>query len=247
MFSHDCHHLSYVSLLTLEVAIPNSVLKKIKEADINFRKAWLQDEVIAAYLQCLQCKYDGIKYCAPTEAMCLSLSRSVKLLWSNENLSDIKLVLIPFNPSGIHWVLIVLNIDSDEILILDPMAKGYIKDNNHHQLCVKVGMELFSRKFRKHKIQAISSRDHILQADSFNCGVFVCYYAKQLCEGNLEFCYESFKSVNFESIFNALCINMHFSPNCYCSHYNISGGSLISCLTQEISGKRFTTFLLEIV
>ena len=179
------HNLSYVSIMSLAVQVPKKTLSLLKKVDRNFKHRWLQDEIIAAFLCCLERSNDSVKYCGPTEALALSYSRSVKLLWSKQDLSNIKLVFIAYNPSDNLWILVVLRITEEEIVILDPLQRDYNESDPSHQMCVKVGRELFSRKFRQNKVVVALSPDHILQKDCFNCGVYVCYYARQLCEGKL--------------------------------------------------------------
>ena len=70
-----------------------------------------------------------------------------------------------------------------KIWILDPLSKCYLRENKYHKLCSRVGLKLFQRKFKKTNIKNGTSTEHVLQQDSYNCGVFVCYYAKQNYEG----------------------------------------------------------------
>ena len=80
-------------------------------------------------------------------------------------------------------VLDVLDVKLNKISILDPLSKCYLKENKYHKLCAPVGLELFQRKFNKTNIRIVTSTEHVLQQDSHNCGVFVCFYAKRICEG----------------------------------------------------------------
>ena len=47
---------------------------------------------------------------------------------------------------------------------------------------VKACNKLFVQKFGK-ELESISSPEHCLQEDSKSCGVFCCYYARQICSG----------------------------------------------------------------
>ena len=80
-------------------------------------------------------------------------------------------------------VLDVLDVKLNKISILDPLSKCYLKENKYHKLCAPVGLELFQRKFNKTNIRIVTSTEHVLQQDSHNCEVFVCFYAKRICEG----------------------------------------------------------------
>ena len=101
-------------------------------------------------------------------------------MWNKQDLSNTKLVFIPFNPSNVHWILVVLKVAEGELFVLDPMNKTYDDGNDQHKQAIKVGEELFSRKFRQHSVITIPSPDHVLQTDGYNCGIFICYYVKQI-------------------------------------------------------------------
>ena len=77
----------------------------------------------------------------------------------------------------------ILDVKLNKISILDPLSKCYLKENKYRKLCVRVRLELFQRKFNKTNIKIVTSTEHVLQQDSHNCGVFVCYCAKRICEG----------------------------------------------------------------
>ena len=128
-------------------------------------------------------KHDQVKYCGSTEALVLSHCRSVNLLWDGDDLTNIRYTFVPYNPSGRHWMLILLDIRLNKISILDPLSKCYLNESKYYKLCARVGLGLFQRKFNKTKIKIVTSTEHVLQQDSHNYGVFVCYYAKRICEG----------------------------------------------------------------
>ena len=128
-------------------------------------------------------KHDQVKYCGSTETLVLSHCRSVNLLWDGDDLTNIRYTFVPYNPSGRHWMLILLDVRLNKISILDPLSKCYLNESKYYKLCARVGLGLFQRKFNKTKIKIVTSTEHVLQQDSHNYGVFVCYYAKRICEG----------------------------------------------------------------
>ena len=170
--------------MTFETAsnISSDKIATLKKIDNSFKPGFLQDEVIGSYLLNLVRQHDQIKYCGSTEALALSHCRSVNLLWDGDGLTNIRYAFVPYNPSGRHWILIVLDVKLNKISILDALSQCYLKENKHHKLCARVGLELFLRKFNKTNI-TVTSTEHVLQQDSHNCGIFVCYYAKRICEG----------------------------------------------------------------
>ncbi|XP_065682272.1 uncharacterized protein LOC136095504 [Hydra vulgaris] len=179
------HQLSFISLLTLENIISSDLLQKIKKKKIQFQKGWLQDEVIGSFLHCLEKRFPFMKYCGPTEALALSYSRSIKLLWKDVDTENIDQVFIPFNPTNSHWILIHLKVKTEEINVLDPLASNVLLNNISHKKSIAVAKEIYKRKFNILNPNVISTQSHCLQKDGYNCGVYVCYYALQLCEGRV--------------------------------------------------------------
>ena len=171
--------------MTLEIAsnISSDKTATLKKIDNSFKPGWLQDEVIGSYLFNLVRQHDQVKYRGSTEALALNHCRSVNLLWDGDDLTQTRYTFALYNPSGRHWILIVLDVKLNKISILDPLSKCYLKENKYHKLCARVGLELFHRKFNKTNIKIVTSTEHVLQQDSNNCGVFICYYAKRICEG----------------------------------------------------------------
>ena len=160
--------------MTLEIGsnILSDKIASLKKTDNSFKPGWLQDEVIGSYLLNLVRQHDQVKYCGSTEVLALSLCRSVNLLWDGDDLTNIRYTFVPYNPSGRHWILIVLDVKLNKISILDSLSKCYLKENKYHKLCARVGLELFQRKFNKTNINIVTSTEHVLQQDSHNCGVF---------------------------------------------------------------------------
>ena len=158
--------------LKIAINISSDKIATLKKIDNSFKPGWLQDEVIGSYLFNLVRQHDQAKYCGSTEALALSHCRSVNLLWDGDDLTNIRYTFVPYNPSGRHWILIVLDVRLNKISILDSLSKCYLKENKYHKLCARVGLELFQRKFNKTNINIVTSTEHVLQQDSHNCGVF---------------------------------------------------------------------------
>ena len=171
--------------MTLEIAsnISGDKIAILKKIDNSFKPGWLQDKVIGSYLFNLVKQYDQVKYCGSTEVLALSHCRSVNLSWDGDDLAIIRYTFVPYNPSGRHWILVVLDVRLNKISILDPLSKCYSKENKYHKLCARGRLELFQRKFNKTNIKIVTSTEHVLQQDSHICGVFVCYCAKRICKG----------------------------------------------------------------
>ena len=119
-------------------------------------------------------------YCGSTEAI-IANNKDFSRLWFNQNLENIERVIIPFNPTNSHWILPLLDINNCELSILDPL--GQLCDGSRNfESCQNVAAGIFNYKFVQ-KIFRIKRLQYVQQTDSFNCDVFVCYYAKQIVSG----------------------------------------------------------------
>ena len=119
--------------MTLGIAsnISNDKIAALKKIDNSFKPRVRQ--------------HDQVKYCGSAEALALSHCRSLNLLWDGDDLTNIRYTFVPYNPSGRHWILIVLDVKLNKISILDTLSNCYLKENKYHKLCARVGLELFQR------------------------------------------------------------------------------------------------------
>ena len=103
--------------MTLEIPsnISSDKIATLKKIDNSFKPGWLQDEVIGSYFFNLVRQQYQVKYCGSTEALALSHCRSVNLLWDGDGLTNIRYAFVPYNPSGRHWILIVLDVKLKKI------------------------------------------------------------------------------------------------------------------------------------
>ena len=89
-------------------------------------------------------------------------------------------VFVPYSPSGVHWLLIVLNFLLSTIMLLDPILENNISDI---ELVKEIGIKLLKNKFSLQSMTVIPAKKHSLQEDGYSCRAYVCYYAKRICEG----------------------------------------------------------------
>ena len=169
LIKYGCHNLSYLSLKSLEIHCSPSSISDIKKTDPYFRVGWLHDEDV-----------DSNLYCGSVEARASVAGKSMKCLWKNEQLFNKELVFVPCNPSGVHWLLIVLNLLQSTIMLLDPMLENNTSDI---ELVKEIGIKLLKNKFSLQNMTVIPANKHSLQKDGSSCGTYVCYYAKKIFEG----------------------------------------------------------------
>ena len=78
------------------------------------------------------------------------------------------------------WLLIVLNLLHGTIMLLEPVLENNYSDI---ELVKETGVKLFKNKFSLQNVTAILANKHSLQEDGSSCWVYICYYAKRICDG----------------------------------------------------------------
>ena len=104
----------------------------------------------------------------------------MKVLWKDQQLFNKELVFVLYNPSGVHWLLIVLNLLHCTIMLLEPVLENNYSDI---ELVKETGVKLLKNKFSLQNVTVILANKHSLQEDGSSCWVYICYYAKRICEG----------------------------------------------------------------
>ena len=104
----------------------------------------------------------------------------MKVLWKDQQLFNKELVFVLYNPSGVHWLLIVLNLLHGTIMLLEPVLENNYSDI---ELVKETGVKLLKNKFSLQNVTVILANKHWLQEDGSSCWVYICYYAKRICEG----------------------------------------------------------------
>ena len=104
----------------------------------------------------------------------------MKVLWKDQQLFNKELVFVLYNPSGVHWLLIVLNLLHCTIMLLEPVLENNYSDI---ELVKETGVKLLKNKFSFQNVTVILANKHWLQEDGSSCWVYICYYAKRICEG----------------------------------------------------------------
>ena len=93
--------------------------------------------------------------------------------------NKIEYICIPYNNSGMNWILAVLVVKAATVLVSDPMVNEYQPFNKAHQRAVYIASEILNHQFQK-QVEKFESIKHILQKDSNSCGVHCCFYESQV-------------------------------------------------------------------
>ena len=141
---------------------------------------WLHDDIVDSYLFLLELKFSHVLYCRSVEARAVAAGKSMKFLWKKQQVFNKELVFVPYNPSGVHWLLILLKVLQVTIMLLNPMLENNTSDI---ELVKEIGIKLLKNKFSFQNVIVIPANQHSLQEDGSSCGAYICYYAKRICEG----------------------------------------------------------------
>ena len=95
------------------------------------------------------------------------------------NSGDIDYVYLPYNNSGTHWILAVVDVRASAVIILDPISINYQPSNKSRKEAVFIASEILNKRFSKEAIEVNTIR-HSSQQDTNSCGVYCCFYATQM-------------------------------------------------------------------
>ena len=165
-----------MSLFLLEVIFSSKEYTLVKQSAPGFRPGWLQDKVIPAYLYNTRQKHLNIH---PSEALALNKFKKLPNLSAQVDSNEIEYICIPYNDSGMHWILAVRCVKTATILALDPMVNEYQTFNKTHQGAVYAATEILNYQFQK-QVEKVEPIKHSLQKDTNSCGVYCCFYSSQV-------------------------------------------------------------------
>ena len=112
LICNGCHTLCLIDLLSLETNLSDSDIYQI-------RCSFMLTQESGSNL-----------YCGFTKAMIIANNKDFLRLWSNQNLENIEKVIVPFNPTNSHWILLLLDINNCELSILDSLGQLYEGSRN---------------------------------------------------------------------------------------------------------------------
>nr|XP_009859582.2 uncharacterized protein LOC101243210 isoform X1 [Ciona intestinalis]XP_026691885.1 uncharacterized protein LOC101243210 isoform X1 [Ciona intestinalis]XP_026691886.1 uncharacterized protein LOC101243210 isoform X1 [Ciona intestinalis]XP_026691887.1 uncharacterized protein LOC101243210 isoform X1 [Ciona intestinalis]XP_026691888.1 uncharacterized protein LOC101243210 isoform X1 [Ciona intestinalis]XP_026691889.1 uncharacterized protein LOC101243210 isoform X1 [Ciona intestinalis]XP_02669189 len=175
--------ITYGQLLTLESELSITEYESASAHDHHLTFGWLSDAIINSYLWQLCSSYDHVIYADTNIAEVMKHGGSVSQLWQNGNLNDKALAFIPWNPRGLHWVLLVIDIKQHKLLYLDPnQSDDNNKNKNMYKAKSVIGKSL-RNKFNFSLSSIATNLCKTSQTDDFGCGVYICMYALWLTKG----------------------------------------------------------------
>ncbi|KAK7582668.1 hypothetical protein V9T40_014113 [Parthenolecanium corni] len=172
------------SLKTLDLFISNEEYNIIKNNHHNFVRGWLDDTIIDAFLY-LCCANDNQSFAVRVFRNSVIYgygffeTPSAKIVTNFLEQNPIfNYIFIPCNTSGSHWTMLVVTYQN--IMIFDPMHTRIDMDSALFQYAIM--WQCFLTKICNRHFEIVFS-DHFCQTDTFNCGVFVCWFAHSLMIG----------------------------------------------------------------
>ena len=103
---------------------------------------------------------------------------------TSQNKKD-SVIIIPFNPTGYHWIFNQIYLSSRRYCIIDLLRDDMNEGSKTFAKTLFVIKCILQNKFGLElKSLNLEKNDHPLQNDSISCGVMVCYYAKRFTQGN---------------------------------------------------------------
>ena len=129
LLKNHCHSISFLDLLSLEVNLAKDELRRIRQYDSNFKIGWLHDEVTNSYFSVICKCQEKVLYCGTTEALLISHGKSFRRLCKNESIHKDSVIIIPFNPTGYHWVFIQIGLRNRRHCIIDPLRDDIDKSS----------------------------------------------------------------------------------------------------------------------
>ena len=180
LFKYGAINICWYQLMSIEN--PSSVSPSdkclLKQISRSFVPGWLYDSVVDSYLS-LQTLVHKSLFCESTTFLSMTApSASPDWLWKDLDVTNFSIVIAPYNINMNHWILFIANLKEEVLYVLDPMkqtASG-TERAEHAMLFIiacKTGIQCIVNR----------SKPHILQTDSVNCGVFICYYAECYLQG----------------------------------------------------------------
>ncbi|XP_046393621.1 uncharacterized protein LOC124161351 [Ischnura elegans] len=173
-------------LKSLDFLIPPEEVSAIHKVFPDFKRGWLYDTIIAAFLWKIAESVPSVFSVDPVISQYVTgkISQSRPMaIFGKSDLSCVTRIVIPLNVCNSHWMLIVALPLERKLEFYDPAADVIHHTNNFAiQRWIKVLSVSFGCTERDWEV---SSPEHFKQRDSHNCGVFICWYAERIIQGRL--------------------------------------------------------------
>ena len=90
----NCHSLSYIDVLLLELTMKASDLMEIRKVDCNFKAGRLHDEVINSLFSVLTKETEKFLYVGLTTTLSVAKGNPFRRMWQNKSSTKVEIVFI---------------------------------------------------------------------------------------------------------------------------------------------------------
>ncbi|KAK3929244.1 Sentrin-specific protease 3 [Frankliniella fusca] len=160
-----------------------SITLKVRDLNIIHGSMWFNDEIINFYFnvisESLQSVHALDTFFYPT--LTLKGQESVAKWTKNVNLFEKRFILIPIHGAS-HWSLISVDNESKTLTAFDSL-------NGDHSHALNVILDFLECEAYRHGVHfqrydyKVTHADDIARQDnSYDCGPFICFYARRVCE-----------------------------------------------------------------
>ena len=145
--------------------------------------SWLNDEHIYKFAQKYQSKFNKFNFLIMPTPIYLNDNHTAAFL-KNHLTKDTRIILVIILINS-HWILGMINLNSNSIAILDSMG-GVRHESSFRRLLMIARMSLYGlgRNHDPGKFIFLVSNDNPKQENLNDCGVFLCKYTKNILTKN---------------------------------------------------------------
>ena len=172
------YSLSMLHIKSIETVISRNELAVMKSHDQQFTPGWLYDMVIDSFLYRLCLQKSECLFVDTATTQLLQRQESINRLWINKT-ENTTFVFIPWNPSGMHWILLAVHVISRKLLYLDPIEQPCIATSVTVAMAKRMVDFLMKIKYQ-FVTTSVEAPARTFQKDLNSCGVYVCMYAASL-------------------------------------------------------------------
>lgn len=203
-FNVGPYSISSLHLKSLDYNIPSAECAILKSVAQDFRKGWLYDTILDAFLYMLCKPHPNAMFLETAVSQIINSNslNSLRMQLGDKYFTNIENIFVTFNPNGKHWVLLVVKPKLQQIQIYDPTSKKKTTSASLMKF-VKQLICVLLNDFGSSESWDIVVPKHIIQKGNYNCGVYVCWYAERILKNEdvvTEFSASEFRKYIFNFI-----------------------------------------------
>ncbi|XP_064616528.1 uncharacterized protein LOC135480586 [Liolophura sinensis] len=169
--------ITAMDLKSLELTLSDRDLIVLQNVEPNFERGSLSEGIMIGYFKCLKEKGNTTVQVITSEDLKSNVTEEQNIL------SEVCWILVPWNRNK-HWALIAADVERKGLIYIDPVPPSGGENQTKVQpeeweALGKVRSLLGWTNFNT----ILNPPDRSMQGDPTSCGVYVCFYARQLILG----------------------------------------------------------------